>query len=262
MTDLLSRIGLIVPSSNTTMETELPLMFGRRGSVASERYTFHSSRARMRQVNAEELAAMVAASERCAAELADARVDVIAYACLVAVMAQGEGAHLAIEQRLSDAAAEAGAAVPVVSSAGALVAALAALDAERIAVIAPYMKPLTSTVCGYIGQSGPEVVRSISLEVSDNLEVGRLDPQSLIAVARDLDTSDIDALVLSACVQMPSLDAIKPVEDLLGVPVVTAASATAFAVLRALGRPAVVPDAGHLLSGVPALPTAPIQEVS
>ena len=30
------RIGLIVPSSNTTMETELPAMFGRRRSVAGE----------------------------------------------------------------------------------------------------------------------------------------------------------------------------------------------------------------------------------
>jgi maleate isomerase len=41
-----TRIGLIVPSSNTTMETELPEMFARRAAVTGERFTFHSSRAR------------------------------------------------------------------------------------------------------------------------------------------------------------------------------------------------------------------------
>lgn len=70
------RVGLIVPSSNVTMETEIPALFRRREALAPERFTFHSSRARMRTVSAEELARMVEASDECAAELADARCDV------------------------------------------------------------------------------------------------------------------------------------------------------------------------------------------
>src|SRR4051812_32110720 len=115
------RIGLIVPSSNTTMETELPIMFRRREAVTGEQFTFHSSRAHLKQVSAEELTAMVHDSERCAVEVSDADVDAIAYACLVAVMAQGHGAHTEIERRLAARAAENGREVPVVSSAGALV---------------------------------------------------------------------------------------------------------------------------------------------
>jgi len=42
------RIGQIVPSSNTTMETEIPMMLRRREEVLSERFTFHSSRLRMK----------------------------------------------------------------------------------------------------------------------------------------------------------------------------------------------------------------------
>ena len=34
-------------------------------------------------------------ADRCATELADAECDVLAYACLVAVMVSGSGAHLA-----------------------------------------------------------------------------------------------------------------------------------------------------------------------
>jgi maleate isomerase len=242
------RIGLIVPSSNTTMETELPMMFRRREAIAPETFTFHSSRARMQHVTPEELGAMVQASERSAAEVADAGVDAIAYACLVAVMAQGSGAHREIEPRLAACAAHGGTPVPFVSSAGALIAGLQELDARRIAVIAPYMKPLTETVCAYIADFGFEVRRSVSLEVSDNREVGRLDPARLVDVASELDVSDVDALVLSACVQMPSLAAVQPVQERLGLPVVTAATATAFALLRALDLPPVVPEAGALLA--------------
>jgi len=80
-------------SSNTTMETEIPAMLRAREAAFPERFTFHSSRMRMRHVVKEELAAMDAQSLRCAAELADARVDVIGYACLVAIMAMGPGYH-------------------------------------------------------------------------------------------------------------------------------------------------------------------------
>src|SRR6267142_1530770 len=89
------RIGLIVPSSNTTMETEIPALLRRREQVAPERFTFHSSRMPMKRVSAEELARMDAESDRCARELSDARCDALAYACLVAIMAAGPKYHLA-----------------------------------------------------------------------------------------------------------------------------------------------------------------------
>src|SRR3546814_9617663 len=77
------RIGQIVPSSNVTMETEIPAMLQMRQQIRPERFTFHSSRMRMRRVEEEELAAMDRESDRCAIELNDARMDVIGYACLV-----------------------------------------------------------------------------------------------------------------------------------------------------------------------------------
>src|SRR5205807_7223540 len=77
MPDRTYRIGQIVPSSNTTMETEIPAMLRAREALRPERFTFHSSRMRMHQVTKEELAAMNREGLRCAAELADARVDVM-----------------------------------------------------------------------------------------------------------------------------------------------------------------------------------------
>ena len=244
-----SRIGLIVPSSNTTMETELPELFRRQGEVTGHRYTFHSARAGMKQVNREELAAMVGKAADCATAVSDADVDVIAYACLVAVMAQGLGAHKESEQVIADAAAANGHSADVVSSAGALVRTLQAVGAHRVAIVTPYMAPLTQLVREYIEGEGIEVVDAVALEVPDNLAVGRLDPGELPGIARGLRREGAEAIVLSACVQMPSLAAVQQVEDELGLPVVTAATATTYEVLRALGHTPAIPGAGRLLNG-------------
>jgi maleate isomerase len=115
------RVGLIVPSSNVTMETEVPALLARHPAMAGRGVTFHSSRAALHRVDPESLQRMVAESDRCARELADARLDVVAYACLIAIMAAGTGAHEAAEERLAGTLAAAGSAVPVTSSAGALV---------------------------------------------------------------------------------------------------------------------------------------------
>ncbi len=243
------RIGQIVPSSNTTMETEIPAMLRDREAVEPERFTFHSSRMRMKKVTKEELEAMDADSGRCAAELVDARVDVLGYACLVAIMSMGKGYHCQSEARLHDITVKEGHGVPVVTSAGALIAGLRAIGAKRISMVAPYMKPLTKLVIDYIEAEGIQVFDSISLEIADNVEVGRQDPMAPARIYRDLKRDGIDALVLSSCVQMPSLAAVPVVEKEIGIPVVSASICTTHQMLLKLGLKTIVPNAGALLSG-------------
>lgn len=241
------RIGLIVPSSNTNMETEIPAMLAARQLIAPQRFTFHSSRMRMKQVVQAELKAMDQESDRCALELSDAKVDVLAYACLVAIMAMGHGYHRQSEQRLT--AHTKGADAPVITSAGALIDALKVLGAKRIVVVAPYMKPLTELVVDYMRHEGFEVLDYRALEIADNLEVGRHDPALLPDIVKQLNYKDADVIVLSACVQMPSLSAVAMVEAITGKPVISAAIATTYALLKQLQLQTIVPGAGALLSG-------------
>jgi maleate isomerase len=243
------RIGQIVPSSNTTMETEIPAMLLARQAIEPERFTFHSSRMRMKKVVKEELEAMDRDSDRCALELSDARVDVLGYACLVAIMSMGLGYHRQSEERLHQRTVDNAAAAPVVTSAGALVEGLQALGARRIVVICPYLKPLTQLVVDYLAAEGFEVLDHIALEIPDNLEVARHDPQRLLQIYQRLKREGADAIVLSACVQMPSLPVIAQVEAEAGIPVVSAAVCTTYAMLKRLGLKTVVPNAGALLSG-------------
>ncbi len=245
----LYRIGQIVPSSNITMETEIPAMLRARELVRPERFAFHSSRMRMNTVSKEELASMDAQSDRCALELSDARVDVLGYACLVAIMSMGLGYHRVSRERLEGVTRDNDAPTPVVTSAGALVDALRVLGARKIVVLCPYMKPLTKLVVDYIAHEGYEVLDSTALEIPNNLDVARHDQNELPSIIQGMKFAEADVIVLSACVQMPSLSVVPRVEALTGKPVLTASIATTYAMLKALDLEAVVPGAGALLSG-------------
>ncbi|GLZ49031.1 maleate isomerase [Actinomycetospora sp. NBRC 106375] len=242
------RIGMIVPSSNVTVETEIPALLARHASAT---FSFHGSRMRMHTVSPEELVAMNAQRGRCGDELADAGVDALLYACLVAVMAQGPGEHRRVGAEVAGQLAGRGLDAGLVSSAGALVDALAAASHGRVALVMPYMKPLAAQVVAYLEAEGVEVVDWVALEVPDNADVGCIPGDRVVAAARTLDLGRADALVVSACVQMPSLPLVPVVERELGLPVLSAATAGAFCLLRALGLPTEIPDAGSLL-GAPA----------
>ncbi|GAA2055393.1 maleate cis-trans isomerase family protein [Williamsia deligens] len=246
-------IGLVVPSSNVTVESEIPELLGRH---PASRFSFHSTRMRMHSVTPAQLAAMNAQRERCVLEIADAGPEAILYACLVAVMVGGAGEHARVEGAIAEQLATGGSDAVIRSSAGALVEALTDLGARRIALVTPYMRPLAAQVVAYLEAEGFEVADWAALEVADNAEVGRIPGADVMAAARSLSLTGVDALVLSCCVQMPSLDLIEAAEQEFAVPVLSAATAGAYSILRSLGLAAAVDGAGSLLrsdlSSVPA----------
>jgi maleate isomerase len=250
---MVKRVGLVVPSSNVTVETEMPRILSRAEDVE---FTFHSSRMRMHAVTPEQLKAMNAQRERCVLEIGDAGVDVVLYACLVAIMASGQGEHRNVELAVAEQLATGGSDTKVLSSAGALVRALKDLGVSRVGLVMPYMKPLAERVVDYIRAEGFDVVDWRALEVADNSDVGCIPGDRVMEAARSLDLAGADAVVISACVQMPSLDLVQQAEDELGLPVLSAATAGAYSILRSLGLPVNIPGAGSLLRADAPVPTA------
>lgn len=238
------RIGLVVPSSNVTVETEMPALLGRHTDAE---FSFHSSRMRMQSVSPEQLRAMNAQRERCILELGDAGVDGILYACLVALMSVGPGEHQRVEGLVAEQLATGGSDAIVRSSAGTLVEALRAIHAKRIVLVTPYMRPLAEQVVTYIEAEGIQVTDWRALEVADNAEVGCIPGERVMEAARSLDLTGADAMVISACVQMPSLNLVQSAEDEFGLPVLSAATAGAYSLLRGLDLPVDLPGAGSLL---------------
>ncbi|WP_275945505.1 hypothetical protein [Bradyrhizobium sp. BRP22] len=145
------------------METEIPALVRARESAGMRdaTLTFHSSRMRMKKVVKAELEAMDRDSIRCAAELADAPVDVVGYACLVVITSMGAGYHRKSEAQLYDVLKREGRDVPVVTSVGALVDELKRSGVRSISVVTPYVRPLTDLVVDYIQNEGIIVKDSI-----------------------------------------------------------------------------------------------------
>ncbi|MEQ9439793.1 MAG: hypothetical protein RIG62_12135 [Cyclobacteriaceae bacterium] len=241
------RIGMIVPSSNTTMETEIPALLQSQAAHSGDRFTFHASRIRLKQVTQEALQQMNHAAEAAVDQLGDAEVDAIMYACLVAVMCGGKACMNEMYQRLSMRARRQPQVPQVVTSAGALVEALKSLQARNISMITPYKRALTEVVATTLEEEGMQVLQTHSLEVTDNVKVGRLDPKNLLSIASRMDFSTSDALIISACVQMPSLPVIEEAEQRFGLPVLSAATATVFDLLTKLHIQPTIQQAGTLL---------------
>lgn len=244
------RIGLVVPSSNVTVEREMPALLRRHRGAE---FSFHSTRMRMHTVSPEELRAMNAQRDRCVDEIGDAGVDAILYACLVALMAQGHddtglGEHEKTERAVVEQLAQRAQAPHVTSSAGALLHALRAIDANRVALVMPYLRPVAEMVVAYLEAEGISVTDWRALEVADNAEVGCIAGDNVMAAARSLKLERADALVLSACVQMPSLSLVEAAENEFELPVLSAATAGAFTLLDYLGLPVDISGAGRLLA--------------
>jgi maleate isomerase len=111
------------------------------------------------------------------------------------------------------------------------------------------MRPLTDMVVDYIEHQGFEVVDSIALEIPDNLEVAAQDPLNLLEIYKRLNLEGVDVLVASACVQMPSLEAIDLIQKEIGIPVTSAAVCTTYEMMKKLGIEAKSAIGGELLSG-------------
>ena len=189
---------------------------------------------RMKHVRQDELATMDADSHRCARELADAPIDVAGYACLVAIMAMGPGYHRVSEETLSRIAADEGRSIPVITSAGALIQELRASGYGTVSLLMPYSNELAHIVVSYLEAEGIGVADYRNFSITDNREVGRIPGERLLAELDRLKLESADAVVLSACVQMPSIGVLAEARRRIGRPVTSTAECTSKALLRAL----------------------------
>jgi len=78
-----------------------------------------------------------------------------------------------------------------------------------------------------LSAEGFRTVRSISLSEPDNSKVAQLNESKLVDHITLLGEEPVDAVIASACVQMPSLRALGVVASDFRVPVVSAALCTA-----------------------------------
>jgi maleate cis-trans isomerase len=233
------RIGVMVPSTNTTCESDFNL-------VVPDGVTVHGQRMWLtNEANGD------AAYERMNAEietgaryLATARVDVIAYGCTTGSFYRGPGwdrEMLALIER------EAG--VPAVATAPSVVEALRFVGARRVSVATPYPDWNNQRLRAYLDAVGFEVLNvdgEPRAAAAGNQGINEQPPESVVEFAARACRPEADALLCS-CTAWRSVEAIDALEARTGKPVVTSNQATIWAALRALGVGRPVHGFGRLL---------------
>ncbi|ADQ68772.1 maleate cis-trans isomerase [Halogeometricum borinquense DSM 11551] len=216
-----TRLGAVVPSSNTTVEGEFT-------TYAPEGVSVHAARMPLESVTPDELDAMADAAVDCADRLSHADVDVVAYACTTGSLLHGPGFDRELELSLAEAAG-----VPAVATALSVKRALHVLGAERLGVVTPYTEELNQRETDYLESAGYDVITLDGLGIESNTEIGEQTPENAYRQTRMcLDTApEVDAVFVS-CTNYRTLPMIERLERDCDVPVVTSNGATLWDALQ------------------------------
>jgi maleate isomerase len=237
MTGWRARIGFLVPPGNPTVEPEMTELAPPGVSVHFTRLSAtgtagaHAGQdARTRQ--------QIASLDDATNLLAMIRPQAIVLAHTATSYTLGRDAEAALIARL-----EAAAGTRVLTAFAGVVQALRHLGVRRIGYATPYDATLTERGRTHLIAHGFDVVGMARLEHVRNIYEET--PARAYAIGRQADHPDAEAVFLSGT-GMPTLSILQALEDDLGKPVLSAASAMMWAALRAAGVSARQPGYGRL----------------
>jgi maleate isomerase len=235
-----ARIGFLVPPGNPTVEPEMM-------ELAPPGVSLHFTR-----MNAEGPAGThTGQEERNLSQVASVpdgvkllsmvSPNVIVMAHTATSYTLGQGLEATLVERM-----EALSGARFVTAFGSVLEALAHLGARRVAYATPYSAEMTARGKHHLERCGLEVVSSGHL--SNVRNIYEETSERAYAIGRQVDHPDADVIFLSG-VGMPTLDALKPLEEDTGKPVISAASAMMWHALRTAGVRCRIEGYGRLLEG-------------
>jgi maleate isomerase len=236
------RIGLLVPSSNSTVEVE----FYR---ALPDDVSLHVGRLPITQVNPESIEGMVDPLAAEAKKLASADVDVIVLGAAAPSFLKGMGYDREMSQRIAQATGK-----PATTASTALLQSLKALGVRRIALGTAYSARVNAIAIDFLTENGIEVVKTECLGLVDNLEIGRLDVQTAYDLGRRIACPEAQAIAF-LCTNWQSMASIDRLEHDTGLPVLSSTQFSVWAALKIIGYPGNVEGYGRLLREMPALPS-------
>jgi len=235
-----ARLGLVVPVHNTNFESDMILLRPQGVSLHVMRVGGYD----LDKMPDPELMREFALSslEEVISALSATHPDVILYGCTSATLAHGPKFDYEFAQRITKMSG-----TPVITAAGALVEALVALKAKRIAFSSPYVEALNQEAITFLERCDIQTVSSAY--VGSDLGIygqGELTPEEVYDLGCRADHPEAEVIVLS-CTDMRAVEAVDALERDCNKPVVTSNQALLFAALRKLSlAPEVLVRCGRL----------------
>ena len=239
---LRKRIGVMVPSTNTTFEADFQMVVPRNVTVHGQRMWLTNdaqSEAGMNRMNED--------IETGARTLATANVDVVAYGCTTGSFYKGPGWDTEMLARI-----EKHAGVPAVAAAPSVVEALRFFGARRISVATPYPDWNNRQLRAYLEALGFEVLNvegEPRAAKSGNQGINDQDPEEVVRFASSVCRAEADALLCS-CTAWRSLEAVDEIERRVGKPVVTSNQSCVWTAFRKLALTPEIRGFGSLLASL------------
>jgi len=217
-----ARLGFIIPSSNRMVEPQMQ-RYAPAGIVP------HFTRLRMTSRYRKPLPELLPEILDSVSLLMDSKCDVIIFQCTGTSMSGGVEADEIVVSAIAKHADR-----PAVSTAGAVRAALLALNAKRIVFISETGPDGHAKKLSYLRDAGYEVLRDRAACLSGSDAYCTKPPQYWRDAALELRDDRADAYFIS-CANIQSIDVIEELERDLQKPVVTSNQAALWCALRLLG---------------------------
>jgi maleate isomerase len=207
------RWGVILPSSNTTMELELPAMSWDLD------VSIHFDRVYLESVDEVSLQRMKNDLEQASRNLATAGTDALLLGCTSAGFVGSPDQARLLADRINGATG-----LPASTTALAVVDALSFLGVKEIFLVTPYTQEITDIEAGFLAAHGFKIAGSACLGITDNLEIGRYNETALNRFI-ERHYLPCEALFVS-CTNLRSAFLVQSLESFLGVPVITSNTAS------------------------------------
>lgn len=230
----LKRLGLLLPSSNTTQEPEF-------FKVLPPSVSLHCARLTLSNIDPDSTLNIVKELEKEAAKLADAAVDVVVLSATAPSTRLGKGYDQELCKRIETASNK-----PATTAATAMLQAFEHLGIRRVALAAPWSSGTNQVVAAFIEASGITVVSQEALGHVHNNDVGLLKPETAYELGLKANRPDADAIFL-ACGNWLTADIVDQLERATGKPVLSTNNCAIWAVLKMLGVQDPVTAYGSLL---------------
>ncbi|WP_108661810.1 maleate cis-trans isomerase family protein [Acuticoccus kandeliae] len=216
------RIGLLIPSSNTTIESEF-YRFGPEG------FTWHFARLPMTEVTQQGFESQNAAIDAACGLLSDAHPDGVVLCQSAASFIGGSAYDEAVRARIASAAGAPG------FPAGAVMAeAVQRLGATRVALAVPFAGAVMDAGARYLATFGIEVVGVASLGMTDNFSIAALADDVIVDLAIRAAVPEAELIMLPGG-NMRCLPLVETIERETGRPVVTTNQSVICALARHFG---------------------------
>ncbi|MDI7259680.1 MAG: maleate cis-trans isomerase [Thermodesulfobacteriota bacterium] len=231
------KIGILVPSINTTMEMDFHRMVPEGISVHTARISWEAP-----ESSVDALREMTDKAIEAAKDVAAAHVDVVIYGCTSGSFFKG----ITWDKELSEIIARE-VKVPAITTSSAMVEGLREMGIKKVSVATPYSEEVDKKLIAFLEGNGFQVMRLESLRQKDVWEHARNAPFLLYQLGKKAFVPESDGVFIS-CTQLRAAEIAEQLEKDIGKPVVTAVQASLWLALKTLGFKSPVSGYGMLLT--------------